>query len=229
MISLNPPSTKKFCEFLSKHRSPVFEVSKLSAPVSRLFVAVSHLAKNLFLARLTSTRFWPLRTSSLPMCAPLIPKFVVRTSEPAKCAVVRSAIDVSCFHFVEIFEHLRRLSMPVFSLLVVLCATPQLSKSRNPFKEVFGRRPKSSRLRRNVTGTLRVPSGAAAKTRSGDGCDAEGNLKRRCRSAGDGTRTVPVTLALLLAERPPCPASLAPRRQDATNKLAKQPSTGRKL
>jgi hypothetical protein len=53
---------------------------------------------------------------------------------------VRSAIDVSCFHFVEIFEHLRRLSMPFFSLSDALRATPQLSKRRNPFKEVFGRR-----------------------------------------------------------------------------------------
>jgi hypothetical protein len=74
------------------------------------------------------------------MCAPLIPKFVMRTSGPAQCAVVRSAIDVSCFRFLEIFEHLRRFSIAVFSPLVVLRATPQLSKRRNPFKEVFGRR-----------------------------------------------------------------------------------------
>jgi hypothetical protein len=74
------------------------------------------------------------------MCAPLIPKFVVRTSRPAQCADVRSAIDVSCFRFVQIFEHLRRFSIAVFSLFDALRATPQLSKSRNPFKEVFGRR-----------------------------------------------------------------------------------------
>jgi hypothetical protein len=74
------------------------------------------------------------------MCAPLIPKYVVRTSGPAQCADVRSAIDVSCFHFVEIFEHLRRFSMPDFSARDALRATPQLSKTRNPFKEVFGRR-----------------------------------------------------------------------------------------
>jgi hypothetical protein len=57
-----------------------------------------------------------------------------------KCAVVRSAIDVSCFHFSKIFEHLRRFSMPVFSPFVARRATPQVSKTRNPFKEVFGRR-----------------------------------------------------------------------------------------
>jgi hypothetical protein len=74
------------------------------------------------------------------MCAPLIPKYVVRTSGPVKCAVVRSAIAVSCFHFSKIFEHLRRFSMPDFSPFEALRATPQLSKSRNPFKEVFGRR-----------------------------------------------------------------------------------------
>ena len=74
------------------------------------------------------------------MCAPLIPKFVVRTSEPAQCAVVRSAIDVTCFHFFQNFEHLRRFSMPVFSTVEALRATPQLSKYKNPFKEVFGRR-----------------------------------------------------------------------------------------
>ena len=121
------------------------------------------------MATLTSTRSWPLRTSSLPMCAPLIPKYVVRTSEPAKCAVVRSAIDVSCFHFSEIFEHLRRFFMPDFSRYVALRATPQLSKSRNPFKEVFGRRPKSSRpaLRdgkalRKIEEVVGFPGGAAS-------------------------------------------------------------------
>jgi hypothetical protein len=85
-------------------------------------------SKKLFFSTLTSTRFWSLRTTLLPMCAPLIPKFVVRTSGPAKCAVVRSAIDVSCFHFLELFEHLRRFSIAVFSPLNALRATPQLSK-----------------------------------------------------------------------------------------------------